>query len=75
MRANRIRTALQALGGAGTTQDITRLVRARPESVSAQLSGMAQRGQVRRAGMRTVQAKRWEHGRCRVAAIVWELTC
>lgn len=75
MRTNRIRTALQALGGAGTTQDITRLVRARPENVSAQLSGMAQRGSVRRAGTTVVQAKRWDSGLCRVTATVWELTC
>lgn len=75
MRANRIRTALQALGGAGTTQDITRLVRARPESVSAQLSGMAQRGQVRRINRRMVYAKRWDNGRCLIPATVWELTC
>lgn len=75
MRANRIRTALQALGGTGTTQDITRLVRARPESISAQLAGMAQRGSVRRAGTKVVRVKRWNSGACRVAATVWELTC
>lgn len=75
MRANRIRTALQALGGAGTTQDITGIVRARPECVSAQLSGMAQRGQVRRMGRRLVAVKRWDNGRRMVPATIWELTC
>lgn len=75
MRHNRIRTALQALGGAGTTQDITGVVRARPECVSAQLSGMAQRGQVRRIGRRLVAVKRWDNGRCLVPVTVWELTC
>ena len=75
MRANRIRTALQALGGVGTTQDITGIVRARPECVSAQLSGMAQRGQVRRAGRRLVAVKRWNNGRRLVPATIWELTC
>lgn len=75
MRANRIRTALQALGGAGTTQDITGIVRARPECVSAQLSGMAQRGQVRRVGRRLVAIKRWGNGWRFVLATVWELTC
>ena len=75
MRANRIRTALQALGGVGTTQDITGVVRARPECVSAQLSGMAQRGQVRRIGRRLVAVKRWDNGRRLVPATVWELTC
>lgn len=75
MRANRIRTALQSLGGAGTTQDIARIVRARPENVSAQLAGMAQRGQVRRAGNRMVAVKRWDNGRRLVPATIWELTC
>lgn len=75
MRANRIRTALQSLGGAGTTQDIARIVRARPENVSAQIAGMEQRGSVRRAGTTVVRAKRWENGSCRVAATIWELTC
>ncbi len=75
MRTNRIRIALQALGGTGTTQDITRIVRARPEAVSAQLAGMAQRDQVRRAGTKIVQVARWQSGRCRVPATIWELTC
>jgi len=75
MRHNRIRTALQVLGGSGTTQDITRIVRARPECVSAQLAGMAQRGQVRRMGRRLVAVKRWDNGRRMVPATIWELTC
>lgn len=73
MRRNRITEALQALGGAGTAQDITRIVRGRPECVSAQLSGMAQRGQVRKAGERTVRAARWHGGSVRVRAAVWTL--
>lgn len=73
MRRNRITEALRTLGGAGTTQDITRIVRARPESVSAQLSGMAQRGQVRKAGERLVRAGRWNAGSVRVRAAVWTL--
>jgi len=73
MRHNRIRTALQALGGAGTTQDITGIVRARPECVSAQLAGMARRGQVRRDGERLVRAARWNAGSVRVMATVWTL--
>lgn len=73
MRYNRIRTALQALGGAGTTQDITRIVRARPECVSAQIAGMARRGQVRRAGERLVRAARWNAGSVRVMVAVWTL--
>ena len=75
MRRNRVTEALRTLGGAGTTQDITRIVRARPECVSAQLAGMAQRGQVRRAGNRMVAVKRWDNGRRMVSATVWELTC
>ena len=74
MRQNRIRTALQALGS-GTTQDITGIVRARPECVSAQLSGMERRGQVRRIGKRLVPISRWGHGIRLVPATVWELTC
>lgn len=73
MRRNRITEALRALGGAGTTQDITRIVRARPECVSAQLAGMARRGQVRRDGERMVRAARWNAGSVRVRATVWTL--
>lgn len=73
MRSNRVRDALLALGGAGTTQDIARFVRARPENVSAQLSGMAQRGQVRKASERMVRAARWNSGAVRVRATVWTL--
>lgn len=73
MRANRIRTALQALGGKGTTQDITRLVRARPENISAQLSGMEHRGQVRKDGERVVRVARWNAGSACVRATVWRL--
>lgn len=74
MRPNRIRTALQVLGGRGTTQDITRLVKAAPENVSAQLAGMANRGQVRRIGWVMVPARRWNHGQVMVPASVWALT-
>jgi len=73
MRRNRVRDALVQLGGTGTTQDITRLVRGRPECVSAQIAGMAQRGQVRKAGERTVRAARWNTGSVRVRATVWTL--
>lgn len=73
MRRNRVRDALVSLGGSGTTQDITRLVRGRPECVSAQLSGMAQSGQVRKAGERTVRVDRWNSGSVRVRATVWTL--
>lgn len=73
MRSNRITEALRALGGAGTTQDITRLVRSRPECISAQLSGMQRRGQVRKCGTRTVRAARWNGGFVRVQAAVWML--
>jgi len=72
MRSNRIRTALVSLGGSGTAQDITRVVRARPECVSAQLAGMAQRGQVNKAGERMVRAARW-NGAVWVRAAVWKL--
>lgn len=61
------------LGGAGTTQDITQLVRARPERVSAQLAGMERRGQVRKAGNRLVRVARWGAGSVRVRATVWTL--
>lgn len=74
MRPNRIRTALQALGGRGTAQDITRLVQARPENVSAQLAGMADRGQVRRVGWDLVRARRWNDRQITVTASVWALT-
>lgn len=73
MRANRIRTALQALGGRGTAQDITAALRTQPESVSAQLAGMCQRGDVRKAGETTVAARRWNHGAVRTTATIWEL--
>lgn len=73
MRDNRIRTALQALGGRGTTQDITAALRTQPENVSAQLAGMCQRGDVRKAGERIVKARRWHFGAVRATATVWEL--
>lgn len=72
MRRNRITEALRALGGVGTTQDITRVVRGRPECVSAQLSGMERRGQVRKDGERMVRAARW-NGSVRVRVAVWKL--
>lgn len=75
MRTNRVRTALQTLGGTGTTQDITRVTGARPECISSQLSGMEKRDQVRRAGQRLVPIHRWDGGQQLVPAIVWELTC
>lgn len=73
MRRNRVTEALRTLGGAGTTQDITRIVRARPECVSAQLAGMARRGQVRKDGERMVRATRWNAGSVQVRATVWTL--
>ena len=73
MRTNRIRTALQSLGGRGTTQDITATLRAQPDAVSAQLAGMCQRGDVRKAGETLVMARRWNHGVIRATATVWEL--
>ena len=75
MRTNRVRTALQTLGGTGTTQDITRVTGARPECISSQLSGMERRGQVHRVGTRLVPVSRWGHGTRFVPATVWELTC
>lgn len=71
MRANRIIRALLALGGSGTTQDITAVVRARPECVSAQLAGMELRGAVTRRGERTVHVRRWHAGTVAVRAAVW----
>lgn len=73
MRANRIRNALQALGGRGTTQAITAIVRAQPESVSAQLAGMCKRGAVRKAGRAAVMARRWHFGAIKTTATIWEL--
>lgn len=73
MRRNRVTEALRTLGGAGTTQDITRIVRARPENVSAQIGGMERRGQVRKVGERLVRAARWNAGSVRVRATVWTL--
>lgn len=72
MRPNRITTALQAIGPA-TTQEITRHVAGRPECVSAQLSGLANRGLVRRAGERCVEASRWHGGTQKLSVTVWEL--
>lgn len=73
MRRNRIAAALAQLGGAGTAQDIARIVRARPECVSAQIAGMEQRGQVRKAGERMVRVARWNEGSARVRATIWRL--
>jgi hypothetical protein len=75
MRANRIRTALQALGGSGTAQDITRAIGGRPESVSAQLAGMFRRGQVVRSERVMVEVQRYGGGSIRVPAWKWELPC
>lgn len=74
MRPNRIRSALVTLGGRGTTQDITRLVKAAPENVSAQLASMAARNQVRRVGWDLVRVRRWNGGQATVTASVWALT-
>ena len=73
MRRNRVTEALRTLGGAGTTQDITRIVRARPENVSAQLGGMERRGQVRKDGERLVRAARWNSSAAWVRAAIWRL--
>ena len=71
MRTNRIIRALHALGGTGTTQDITAIVRARPECVSAQLAGMARRGAVAKRGSRVVRVRRWCAGAISVRVTVW----
>lgn len=73
MRRNRVISALQALGGTGTTQAITRITRARPECISAQLSGMERRGTVRKAGTVMVSAKRWNAAYAKVRASIWRL--
>lgn len=73
MRENRIRNALQAIGGAGTTGDITRVLGARPCCISAQLAGMAQRGQVERVGSKRTLARRWVRSYSPVIVTVWRL--
>lgn len=75
-RANRIRHALQALGGSGTTSDITRMTGADPATISAQLAGMVNRGDVCRAGTTTIRVDRGRYGRraVTVTVTVWKLT-
>lgn len=71
--ADRVIQALQALGGAGTTQDITRIVRARPENVSAHLSELARKGRVTRAGRVTRRVRRWNGGSFQQEVTLWRL--
>lgn len=72
MRRNRVLEALQSLGGEATTQDITRVTNAAPECVSSQLSTLARKGLVERAGMQRVTVKRFG-GAGSVMATVWRI--
>ena len=73
MPANRIRTALEALGGTGTTWDISQVSGTSPGSVSGQISGMERRGDVCRAGTVVQMRDRGCYGRKPVRVTVWRL--
>lgn len=74
MRPNRVRRALAALGGVATTHAIAIKAGARHECISAQLAGMADRGDVERAGRMIRMRRRWKFGRHAVEVTIWRLT-
>lgn len=69
---NRVAEALKTLGGAGTAQDVQRLIGGSPANVSAQLSELARDGAVLRAGVKSIVVKRWR-GKCRISSTLWRL--
>lgn len=70
---NRVAEALKKLGGAGTAQDVHRVVGGSPAAVSSFLSALARDGRVQRAGVKSIVVKRWR-GKCRINATLWRLT-
>lgn len=71
--SNRILPALLALGGSGTVHDIRSLVQVDRRSLNAQLSGMAKRGALKRAGTATVVVRRGRTGTKAIPATIWSL--
>ena len=74
MRQNRIRTALEAVGGTGTTWDIAQLTGVPPARISAQIAGMERRGDIH-AWRRVRQVRdRGRYGLIPVEVTIWKLT-